>query len=86
MKPQSERRMFGTALDITERKRAEGQLRESEARFRQLAETIDEVFWLADVELQSIVYVSPAFETVWGRPCESLRQPPRCFVEAVHPG
>src|SRR6266481_9787867 len=70
---------------ITECQRAEEKLRESEARFRELAENIDEVFWLADADLQSIVYVSPAYERVWGRSCESLHEEPRSFLNAIHP-
>lgn len=43
-------------------------LRESEERFRQLAENIDEVFWLAEPGSGRLLYVSPAFERIWGRP------------------
>jgi PAS domain S-box-containing protein len=75
----------GGGIDVTERQRAEEKLRESEARFRELANNIDEVFWLADAELKSIVYVSPAYERVWGRSCESLRKEPRSFLNAIHP-
>ena len=73
------------ARDITERREAEEKLRESEERFRELAENIDEVFWLADVEVRSIIYISPAYERVWGRSCESLRKEPRSFLDAIHP-
>jgi two-component system, cell cycle sensor histidine kinase and response regulator CckA len=78
-------RRTGVVMDITERKRAEKELLESEARFRQLAEAIHDVFWLADAELRSIIYVSPAYEMVWGRPCKDLYASPNSWLEAVHP-
>jgi PAS domain S-box-containing protein len=75
----------GMAIDITERQRAEATLAESEARFRQLAENINEVFWLADPQTTQILYVSPAYERVWGRSCQSLYERPQSFLDAVHP-
>ena len=48
------------------------ELREKKERFRQLAENIREVFWLMDWNDRRIVYVSPAYETIWGRPRPSL--------------
>ena len=58
---------------------------ESEARFRQLAETIREVFFLIDPQLTQILYVSPAYQDVFGRSCESLYADARSWVETVHP-
>ena len=71
--------------DITDRMRVEAELRESEERFRQMAETIDQVFWLADAEIASIIYVSPAYETIWGCTRESLYRNPRSFLDGIHP-
>lgn len=71
--------------DITDRKRAEAVLRESEARFRQLAETIHEVFWMRDAATNQLLYVSPAYEAIWGRTCPSLHQNLAEWFEAVHP-
>ena len=69
-------RMYGTVQDLTESRIAQDGLRDSEERFRQLAESIQEVFWLSDVAKSEIVYVSPGYETVWGRECDSLYADP----------
>ncbi|HEX8774503.1 MAG TPA: PAS domain S-box protein [Pyrinomonadaceae bacterium] len=61
------------------------ELQESEKRFRQLAENIDEVFWLTDPNTSELIYVSPAYERIWGRSRESLYSNPSSFIEAVHP-
>jgi PAS domain S-box-containing protein len=70
--------------DITKRKRAEEAHRQSEERFRLITETIDEAFWMADVEIGKIFYVSPSFERIWGLSRESLYKNPRSFLDAVH--
>jgi two-component system, cell cycle sensor histidine kinase and response regulator CckA len=65
---------------------AEQALQESEERFRQLAENITEsVFWMSDPGAQQILYVSPAFEHIWGSSCESLYANSATWIEAIHP-
>lgn len=56
----------------------------SEQRFRQLAESITEVFWLTTPEKDKMLYVSPGYEAIWGRTCVSLRDDPRSWLEAIH--
>jgi PAS domain S-box-containing protein len=65
-------RIAGIANDITERKLAEEALLESEERFRQLTENIHEVFWIRSPDFRQLLYVSPMYERVCGRTCESL--------------
>ncbi len=74
----------GIAQDITDTKKAEEARRESEKRFRIITETIDEVFWMGDVEIGKIFYISPSFERIWGRSRESLYENPRSFLDAIH--
>ena len=60
-------------------------LGESEQRFRQIAENIREVFWLISLDTRDLLYVSPAYEVVWGLSTASLYREPRSFIEAIHP-
>ncbi|MFO0589518.1 MAG: ATP-binding protein [Polyangiaceae bacterium] len=60
-------------------------LRESEERFRELAATVQEVFWISDPAQRRMLYISPGYEKIWGRSCESLLRDPQGWMEAVHP-
>jgi PAS domain S-box-containing protein len=72
--------------DITRRKRAERALQSSEQKFRQLAENIREVFWIRAPAADEVLYVSPAYEQVWARSCDSIYRDPMSWMEAIHPG
>jgi PAS domain S-box-containing protein len=74
-------------LDIARegREGAEQDLRESEQRFREIAESIDEVFWVRDASGERMLYVSPAYERIWQRSPESLHRSAASWLDAVHP-
>ena len=72
-------------VDISERKKAELSLRESEERFRQVVENIEEVFWMIDLEQNRIVFISSGYEKIWRETRESLYSSPRRWIEAIHP-
>ena len=72
-------------LEMDSRERAAAGLRESEERFRQLTESIQDVFFIFSGDLSSVLYVSPAYERIWGRPIGLLRDQPLIWADAVHP-
>lgn len=74
-----------TFYDVTLLKTTEAELRSSDEKFRQLAENIHEVFWIFDPRNGQLIYVSPAYETIWGRTVESLQNNPMGWSEAIHP-
>lgn len=75
----------GTITDFTDRRLAEAAIRDSEERFRQLADNIHQVFWMTSSDRTEILYVSSAFELVWGYSCQDLYAKPNLWLEAIHP-
>lgn len=69
--------------DITQRKMTELALEETSTRFRQMAENIEEVFWMFDCREQRIVYVSNAFEPIWGRSIADLLKDNSIYISSL---
>jgi len=78
-------RLVGTHTDITEHKRAEHKLRESQKSFREMADNIGEIFYNYDVVGQRLLYANQAYERIWGRPVESVYANPISYIDAIHP-
>jgi len=71
--------------DISRRKTSERAIRESEKKFRQLAEAIGEVFWLGSPDWKRVFYISPAYARLWGRSTTSLYDAPLSWLDALPP-
>jgi len=71
--------------DISDRKRSEQALRESEERFRQVVESISEVFWIMELSGQRLLYVSPSFERIWGVRPDGMAAVSRQWKDSLHP-
>jgi PAS domain-containing protein len=67
-----------------EREKVQAELRQSEERFRELAESITKFFWMTDPDKQEMLYVSPRYEKIWGRSCVSLYRQPSTWLNAIH--
>ncbi|MGV3754733.1 MAG: PAS domain S-box protein [Verrucomicrobiota bacterium] len=72
-------------LDQHERRLTELALKESENRFQQLVNVVQQVFWLKNNDGSQVIYVSPAYEPIFGRPAKDLLQHPTLWVDTVHP-
>ena len=68
-----------------QRQQTERDLRASEERFRQAVENIHEVIWITDTAKNQMLYISPAYEKIWGQTCQSLYESPWSWLEPIHP-
>lgn len=71
--------------DLSSRQLMETILKSSEARFRQIAEHVNNVFWICSPNLDQVIYVSPAYKTIWQRACADLYEHPHLMIDAIHP-
>jgi PAS domain S-box-containing protein len=67
------------------RRRAERAVEESDRRFRLMAETVPEILWIVSVAPRGMLYVSPRYEQVWGRPLGDVRNEPNVLLDGIHP-
>jgi len=79
------RKLAGESVKVG-RSRHELESRAREERFRQLADNIDEVFFVIDAQLRETLYINLAYEKVWGRSCQSVYENPQSFMEPLPPG
>lgn len=77
--------LTGVVIDVTDQVLTKLRLEEAEVRFRQVADNIREVLYVADMRKPVIAYISPAYQEVWGRSCKSLYENPTSMVDAIHP-
>jgi PAS domain S-box-containing protein len=76
---------IGIVEDITCRRAMEEALQERDELLRQVMDTIEEIFWLKDGDATRFLYVSPAFETIYGRSLGSVHDDLNTWLDAVHP-
>ncbi len=76
--------MGGLKNETREREQIERQLRSRELRLTQLTESIREVFWIANPSSKELIYISPAYEEIFGRSCESLHENPSSLLDVIH--
>lgn len=86
MEKRLKRKIFtATAKVSTDRNQAKEKLCKSGELFREISENISEVFWLSSSDYKRILYISPAYEEIWGRTCNSLKKNFNTWVDSIHP-
>jgi PAS domain S-box-containing protein len=78
-------RILTTFRDLSEQRKVENQNRESEQRFRELAENVREVFFSMDPATGRAQYVSPSYEELFGHSREHAYATPHAWTEGIHP-
>ncbi|WP_284011371.1 PAS domain S-box protein [Haloarcula pelagica] len=71
-----------TALDRVQQAQ---ERRESERRFRLIAEHIDEIVYLTTADFSEMLYINPVYEEIYGRPVEEIYEEPTSFINIAHP-
>jgi len=77
--------VLGVSIDITDRKRAERALRNSEKKYRDLAESLNELVYRADPETFAATYVNKAVEKLYGYTAEEWLDDPSLWEKSIHP-
>jgi two-component system cell cycle sensor histidine kinase/response regulator CckA len=57
---------------------------ESAEQFRELMAHLQQVFWIKNSDMTGVLYVSPAYEKIWGRTCQSLYDNFQSFQDSIH--
>src|SRR3984893_4145449 len=71
-------------VEVDERARAASDLKSSEERFRELAENIQDAFFVIAGDLSHTLYMSPAYAQIWGRPWAEMAQRPLPWADSIH--
>jgi PAS domain S-box-containing protein len=74
-----------SSRDVTDRVEAEEDRREIDTRLHELSATAGDVLWMFDGEWSELLFVNPAYESLYGQSAETLRGNPDAFLDAVHP-
>ena len=70
--------------DVTERYEKNLKLHQSEARLRLIADTVEDVFWITDWSDHRTIFVSSAYEKIWGKNAQDLYNNPSDWADAIH--
>lgn len=79
------RYLLGISEDITDRKERDRIIDEEREKFNMIAENLGDVIWMTDPSKGKVLFISQAYEKVWGTPRQSLIQDSMAFTRSIHP-
>lgn len=71
--------------DDTEHEKAVSALRESEERFREIAENSSDIIWIVELDPRRAIYVNQAYEQLFDHPLTEVFKNPDAYLSQVHP-
>ncbi|GAB7094020.1 hypothetical protein JCM30237_11720 [Halolamina litorea] len=74
-----------SSRDVTDRVEAERERAETASRLEGIAAVAGDVLWMFDGDWSELLFVNPAYEGIFGRPIEEIRNHPEAFLDAIHP-
>ena len=66
-------------------RQTQADLRNSEERFRELTDNIDDVFWMFSLDTSALLYVSKGYDDFWGRSSATLQDQANDWMDGIHP-
>lgn len=73
------------AIDVTAEVLARRAVERKEAQFRQLHQSLADVLWMASPDGRTLLYISPAIESIYGLSAEQVIANPEFWFQATHP-
>ena len=74
-----------SSRDVSEKVRAEERRDTAESRLQEIATTISDPVWMYSADWTELLFISPAYEEIYGQSIETLREDPLAFLDTVHP-
>lgn len=74
-----------SSRDVTEKVKAQADRETAEVRLREIANTISDPVWMFSADWTEVLFVSPAYEEIYGQSIETLREDSMTFLDTVHP-
>lgn len=74
-----------SSRDITDRITAQREYQDTADRLQEIAGATHDVLWMFDSDWSELLFINPAYETVFGQSTERLERDPTAFLDAVHP-
>lgn len=74
-----------SSRDVTDRVTAQRECQQLTTRLRELSSTTSDVLWMFDADWSELLFVNPAYESVFGQSVDAIEADPQAFLDVIHP-